>query len=211
MKKFLYSGFLACALVFVGCSSDDDNNNNNNNQTACETAETATQTAKTAYESATDQNFTAACNSYKAALVSQMTECGDTNGSIQSRINALGDCAIPADAVSGTVSVTAGSMNIVFDDLRVVRTGDLVKVTGETSGSSAYTVSFEIMVNELGSNKIMNFKIFLTSQFSAVPESFTSAVAVNDNDKLESTFSGRVRNSDNGQIELTSGVVNITY
>ncbi|RZJ68905.1 MAG: hypothetical protein EOO45_14275 [Flavobacterium sp.] len=210
MKKFLYSGFLACALVFVGCSSDDDNSNSNN-RTACENAEIATQTARSAYESATDQNFTAACNSYKAALVNQKTECGDTDGAIQSRINALGDCAVPADAVDGTVSVTAGSQSIVFDDLRVVRTGDLLKVTGETSGSSPYTVSFEVMVNELGSNKINNFKIFLTSEFSAVADSFTSAIEINNNDNLKATYSGRVRNADNGQIELTSGVIDITY
>lgn len=67
------------------------------------------------------------------------------------------------------------------------------------------------MVNELGSNKINNFKIFLTSEFSAVADSFTSAIEINNNDNLKATYSGRVRNADNGQIELTSGVIDITY
>lgn len=212
MKKLFYWNFLAITLVFASCSSDDNNDNNNNgngNQTECEIATEATADAKQDYDAATNENFVAMCNAYKAALQNQQEACGDEDGAIQSIIDSLGDCPAPS-VVEGTLSVNAGSMNTVFTTVNVVREGGMVKVSGE-SVTGTYTIYFEVAEDATGDNTIQNFEMMLTSVFTPVEGEFNSNIETNTDGTLTGTFNGIVKNNDNGHVELTNGIIDLTY
>ena len=58
----------------------------------CSEAEVASATALDAFNSASTENYSSLCNVLKAALQTQISLCGDTNGDLQATINGLGDC-----------------------------------------------------------------------------------------------------------------------
>lgn len=209
MKKLFYSGFLAAALVFAGCSSDDDNGTVNN-QTDCELAVEAAQDAKVNYDAATDANYVTLCNAYKAALQAKIQACGDEDGAVQAIINSLGDCSVPVTGAQGTLSVNAGSMNTVFTDIAVVRQGGMVKVSGE-SVTGTYTLYFEVEENATGQNILQDFAIKIVSVMTPVEGSFNSNITANTDGILKGTFNGIVKNNDNGHAELTNGIIDIEY
>lgn len=64
---------------------------NANTTISCDDASSATTQAQTAYEAAapTDANYTTLCNAYKAALMQQITSCGDDTNVLQGIIDGL--------------------------------------------------------------------------------------------------------------------------
>lgn len=179
----------------------------------CETATETVATAELAFDDATPENYTQLCTAYTAALENQILQCGDDNGSIQSMIDALGDCTQEAAAVE--ISLTAGTLPIEFDLVDVVIDGDILKVTGETSAPNNYMIYFEVGQGQTGVDIINpTYELTLTSVFFPSTQGFddfTSNITVNETGVLTGTFGGIVTNAGGGDLSLTSGVINITY
>jgi len=178
----------------------------------CEAAIDAVSIAQSAFNDATDDNYTDLCNAYKAALENQIVQCGD-DGSIQSIIDDLGDCAQTTAQVE--ISLTAGTLPIEFDLVEVVVNGDILEVTGQTSAANDYMIYFEVGQGLTGVDIINpTFELTLTSVFFPSTQGFddfTSNITLNDAGTLTGTFGGIVTNADGGDLSLTSGNINITY
>lgn len=179
----------------------------------CDSATDLVDGAQFAFENASADNYTSLCNAFKAALENQIVQCGDDDGSIQSDIEALGDCIQSAPEVE--ISLTAGTLPIDFDMVDVVVEGDLLKITGETSAANNYMVYFEVNIGETGVDVINSaFELTLTSVFFPSTqgfEDFTSTITVNADGVLTGAFGGVVTNADGGDLSLTGGSINITY
>lgn len=207
IKNSLLSVF--AILTLVACSND---NNSDTNPSQCETAIETTIATKQNYDSATEENYTQACNAYKTALISQQQVCGDSDGSLQALIDGLGDCSISTGTeVGGQISVKAGTLSIVFDEIRIDQEDGLLKVLGETSAPNDYTIYFEVEANRVGSDLFQNFKINLISAYYPMAPYFNSAVITNSGSVLTGSFSGVVKNNDNGQLELTHGRFDLRF
>lgn len=205
MKKLILS--ICAVVVLISCSSDDDSNLPNQ----CELDLQASFDANQNFQAATDENYEQACNAYRVALQNQKVSCGDADGAIQNIIESLGDCTL-TPAVLGDISVTAGTLNIVFDVVTITMEGNLLLVSGATSSTSNnYSIYFEVQENMVGEGVLQNFEIVLTSTFTPVASSFTNSVTTNDGEDLTGTFSGTVENNDGGQVELTVGNFNLSY
>lgn len=180
----------------------------------CEAATEAASLAEINFNNATDDNFEELCNSYRLALENQITECGD-DGTIQAILNDLGECV--AVAVDGGITFNAGSSPQDFDIITIEEEGNIIKVTAKTSanGASNYEMYFEVMQDETGVD-IINDTFYLTLTSTLYPDTtgfndFTSNITANSTGVLTGTFGGLVRNDDNGVLELTQGMINITY
>lgn len=207
MKRLILSTFTV--FVLFACSSDDNGDNAPNQ---CETATEAALIAMQDYESATEENYTQACNAYKAALENQQQACGDSDGSIQAIIDNLGDCSgSPGNQVEGQISVTAGTLNVVFDVVTIEQEGGLLKVSGETSAANNYTIYFEVEENMEGDDVFQNFEIHLISTYYPMDPNFNNTVTTNADGVLTGTFSGVVENNDGGQIGLTNGNFDLSF
>ncbi|NRD19169.1 hypothetical protein HNV08_03840 [Winogradskyella eckloniae] len=81
------------------------------NPITCADIELSVDAALLAYEATTastltfisSDDFTAACNNYIEALISQQNYCGDQNDVIQTQIESLGDCTITCDHATANV------------------------------------------------------------------------------------------------------------
>ena len=181
----------------------------------CDNATTAANQAESAFNNADDSNYSVLCNAYKGALQDKITACGDTNGNIQSIIDGLGDCIQSTTNVE--ISLIAGTLPIEFDLVNVVEEGGVLKVTGNTSanGASNYEIYFEVTPGSTGVD-IINSTFYLTLTSTFYPDTsgfddFTSNITTNYTDVLVGTFGGIVTNADNGNLSITSGVIDITY
>ena len=181
----------------------------------CDNATTAANQAESAFNNATDTNYTDLCNLYKSALQDKITACGDTDGNIQSVIDGLGECTQSSPV--GEISLTAGTLPLVFDLVNVVEDGGVLKITGNTSanGASNYEVYFEVAPGDTGVD-IINSTFYLTLTSTFYPDTsgfddFTSNITVNLSGTLAGTFGGIVTNADNGNLSITSGLIDITY
>jgi hypothetical protein len=204
MKKMILSVF-AVALLFA-CSSDDDSATNQ-----CDLAIDATFEAKQDFDSATSVNYVQTCTAYKLALQNQIQACGDADGGLQAKIDHLGDCSDPTGNVTGEITVTAGTLNVVFDLLNVEQAGGLIKVSGETSAANNYSIYFEVEENMQGENIFQNFEIVLISTYYPLDPNFNNNVTTNTSGTLTGTFSGVVENNDGGQLNLTNGNFDLSY
>lgn len=181
----------------------------------CDNATTAANQAESAFNNAEDSNYSDLCNAYKSALQEKITACGDADGNIQNIIDGLGDCTQSTPNVE--ISLTAGTLPIEFDLVNVIEEGGVLKVTGNTSanGASNYEVYFEVTPGETGVD-IINSTFYLTLTSTFFPDTsgfdnFTSNITTNYTDVLVGTFGGIVTNADNGNLSITSGVIDITY
>lgn len=196
--------------VFTACSEDDENIDPEN---SCEIAIVATTNAQTELESATDENYTSACTTYKAALEAQIEACGDADGSLQAIIDGLGDCIQEVD--DDKLSVNAGTLPVDFDIVEVKVIGGLIKVSG-TSTFSDDTIYFEVAKGAEGETAIQNFEIVLLdkafypynegSQFD-----FTSEITTNTTGVLIGSFYNVVTNEDGADVNLTNGTIDLEY
>lgn len=204
MKNLILT--FCAALVLVSCSSDDDNTPNQ-----CEVAISAAIEAKQTFDVATSENFVQACTAYRVALQNQQEACGDASGSLQAIIDGLGDCTDPSGNVDGQITVTAGTLNIVFDVVNIAQEAGVLKVSGETSASNSYSIYFEVGVNAQGDDTFQNFEITLISTYYPLVGNFDNTVTTNTSGTLTGSFSGVVQNNDGGQIGLTNGNFDLSY
>ncbi len=210
MNKLFFIPFTIIALLFTSCITDDEGNNVN--PTPCQVAVITSESARVDFENAAAEDYTATCNDYKTALEQQITVCGDADGSIQTLINNLGDCTDPdAGVVNGQISVTAGTLDIVFDEISIVRDGTLLKVTGVTTAANDYTLYFEVEESAVGSDALQNFQINVISTYVPVVPGFNSIIDINTEASLSGSFFGNVENNEGAQLELTNGVIDLTF
>ncbi|MGR7814081.1 hypothetical protein [Lacinutrix undariae] len=170
-----------------------------------------TDEAATAYNN--DTSDATLCNAYKTALQNQITECGDTDGSLQAIVDDLGECT-PV-VVDVEITLTAGTLPIEFDEVTVELVGTTLQVTGESSISS-YSIYFEVEEGVTGASVIDDtFEVTLTSTFYPseldAPFNFVSEITVNETGTLTGSFYGVVTNADGGDLNLYSGDISITY
>lgn len=208
MKKLLFVSTCAITMILSGCSSDDSNDNVNN-PSQCDIAADAALDAKAAYEAANEEDFADACTDYKTALQVQKQVCGDANGSIQDKIDSLGDCTAPVES-NGIITVTAGTLPIEFSVISIVEQGEILKVSGETEQGN-YTIYFEVEKNVTGENVVQNFEMKLISVYYPYEGEFDTNIDVNENGELSGSFSGIVMNDDNGATNLYNGNIDLTY
>ncbi len=199
-------GTLQTIVDSLGNCGDDNQPND------CEEVTTAADEAETAYNA--DTANIDLCNAYKSALQDKITACGDTDGSIQELIDGLGDCS-NNNSGQGSITVTAGTLPLEFDEITVIVENNTVKITGETSAANDYSIYFEVEEGVTGADAMQNFEISLTSVFYPStmdpPFDFISNIETNVADYVIGTFGNIVVNADNGQLSLTSGIINVTY
>ncbi len=208
--KLITAGLLL-SIVMFSCESDDDNNND----MTCEEAAAASTAAGLAFNAATDENYVQLCNDYKDALEDQIDVCGDDSGDLQEIINGL-DCTLPT--TTGTISLSVGSVPLVFDVFTVTTTGTTRHVHGEISTSTSYEIDFDVEVGQTGTDKINNFELRLLSQTyrPSIPAVFgfdwASNITVNSSTSVVGTFEGEVVNeSETSAQELHDGVIDIDF
>lgn len=75
------------------------------NVVSCDDAVAASQAALAVYEAAdnTSSDYPPACNAYKAALMQQITSCGDDTNTLQGIIDGL-DCTLPCDVATANTA-----------------------------------------------------------------------------------------------------------
>lgn len=183
----------------------------NNQSGECEAATIITSQAETAYNN--DNTNTDLCNTYKNALQNQITVCGD-DGTLQTIIDELGDC-VNNNSGQGSITVTAGTLPLVFDEISVVVEDNIVKVSGETSAQNDYSIYFEVAEGATGADAMQNFELSLTSVFYPStldpPFHFISNIDTNTLGSITGTFGNVVINTQNGQLSLSAGNINVTY
>ena len=95
MRKIILTTLILGVFTFTSCGSDDEATPLvTPTATACDIATTTANTAANALPATTSMNYTTKCNEYKVALQNKITECGDSNGNIQTIIDGLGDCSM---------------------------------------------------------------------------------------------------------------------
>jgi len=95
----------------------------------------------------------------------------------------------------------------------VVMEDDKVKVSGTTSAANNYSIYFEVAQESTGVDVMQNFELNFISTYmpSTMDSLFNNTIDSNTDTTMTGTFSGIVINGDNGQLSLTSGMINITY
>ena len=95
----LYAEALQAQIVFCG---DEDGALQNVINTlgdctsvinSCDIATTSRIAAATAFANASDEEFTQFCEAYKLAIQTEITECGDPDGELQTLLDGIGDCS----------------------------------------------------------------------------------------------------------------------
>ncbi|MCB0382158.1 MAG: hypothetical protein KDD05_02295 [Psychroserpens sp.] len=178
----------------------------------CETAMTAAAAAETAYNE--DTSNTDLCNAYKVALQNQISACGDQSGTIQALIDNLGTCN--PTMTSGTLSVTAGTLNIQFITNSAVLNSGTVFVTGSNTEQGAnYFIEFEVPEGATGVDVMQNFKLTLNGgEFFPNTDGFddfTNTITVNSGGAIQGTFGGIVTRLDGADLNLAQGIVDLEY
>ena len=112
MKKL---SFLFCLLILLSAFTCDNEPLDSNitipdNSTSCEQATQEVADAALAFTNIVDGNYTELCTAYKTALENLILSCGDPDGSIQSGIDALGDCSDPNEFDDCQASENATNM-----------------------------------------------------------------------------------------------------
>lgn len=211
MKLKLIVATVLVGVSLLSCSSDDGGNSVD---TSCEEATSATLSAAQAYSNATDAEIVAKCIAYKAALETQIEVCGDTSGALQLIINSLGDCSETTNPISGSITVTTGTLPQTFNmNISITPNGTTNHIYAEKS--SGDYIEFDLAVGASGTSAIQNFNIHLmSSDYNplSVDEggNWTSNITLNSDTKITGTFNGYVTSPTTGaDIGLTSGMINL--
>nr|WP_321222698.1 hypothetical protein [uncultured Psychroserpens sp.] len=93
MKKIFTLLICTVLLTIVSCEDEPlEGDFVTGGAVTCETAIANTAQAALNFISVNDDNYTQLCVAYRNALEAQILACGDTDGSLQIALNALGDC-----------------------------------------------------------------------------------------------------------------------
>jgi len=184
----------------------------------CGEAQTVTAQASQAFANGDPENqeeYETLCLAYKAALNQQIEICGDETGDLQTTLDEL-PCEDPGEnTVDGNITVTAGTLDVIFDEVIVLVEDGIIKVTGTTSAQNDYNVYFEVAENATGDDVMQNFEIELLSTYfpSTLPDpnDFNNTIFTSTTGSLIGTFSGIVTSSAGADLSLTSGEIDLTY
>ena len=198
---------LMASMLIQSCSSEEGTDNE------CTIAKKEKTTAEAAYN--TDTTDEVLCKAYKMALENEITTCGDSEGALQEIIDGLGNCTT-ASSNAGDLSVTAGTLNIVFTTNSTVLESGVITVNGSNLDQGAnYKIYFELEENTIGQDIMQNFKLTLngsdfypnTSGF----DDFTNNITVNSGGMIKGTFGGLVSKSNGGDLNLSRGILDLAY
>jgi hypothetical protein len=175
-------------------------------------AQSATNNAESAFnEDDTDENL---CNAYKTALQNQITECGDTDGSLQDIIDDLGDCSFYTMGESGSLVVTVGTLLVDFINQNISLQDGIIYVDA-TNSAGNYTVYFEVIEGATGVNSLQNFVISFngTDYFPSTQgvDDFESETTVSSQGIFIATFNGIVESTAGADLSLTQGMADLNY
>ena len=92
MKKLLALFICTTLLTFVSCEDEPLEGDFEVGGTSCEAAVANTAQAALNFLGVNDDNYTQLCTAYRNALSAQILICGDSDGSLQLAVDALGDC-----------------------------------------------------------------------------------------------------------------------
>ena len=179
----------------------------------CEAASIVAAQAETAYNN--DNTNEDLCNVYKTALQNQMTTCGDATGSIQTIIDGLGDCNV-TNQNNSILFVSMGGVDVDFDIISVVVEDNLIKVNGDSTFFTSHHLYIEVNPDETGVNTFVTFELStalntLVPYIEGTSWDFASEVTTNSTGILVGTFGGTVVNSSGGGVDLTGGVIDVSY
>ncbi|WP_456437607.1 hypothetical protein [Psychroserpens sp.] len=110
MKKLSFLFFLFVLLTAFTCENEPiEGDFLVEDELSCEIAAQNTQDAAVAFLDITDETYSQLCIDYKNALEVQILFCGDSDGSLQTQINSLGDCSNgqTTEGIVGTWLLTA--------------------------------------------------------------------------------------------------------
>ncbi|MFD2552316.1 hypothetical protein ACFSQP_10855 [Bizionia sediminis] len=180
----------------------------------CEDATAATALAATAYNA--EPNNATLCNAYKLALENEIELCGDPNGTLQNMITSLGSCDAGGGNSAGTLSVTTGTLNIVFTTSSAELNNGRIVVNGSRIGNGAnYLIYFELIENETGVDVMQNFKLTVNGGefFPNMDgfDDFTNTITVNANGIIQGSFGGIVTRNDGADLSLSQGTIDLVY
>ena len=147
MKKlsFLFSLFiLLSAFTCENEPLDSEIDTSNSGNLNCEAAAQEVATAALAFISAGEGDYPQLCSAYKTALENLLAACGDPDGSIQSSIDALGDCSDPngfddCEALANATNLAEVNFNNATDD-------------NYADYCNAYKLALENQIAECGDN-----------------------------------------------------------
>ena len=150
------------------------------------------------------------CNAYKTALQNQINFCGDSEGNLQAIIDDLGVCS------ASTLFLTMGGVDVDFDIISVVVEDNWIKIDGVSSLLESYHLFIGLNPDEIGLSTFRAFELS-TGMDAFVPYiegtsfDFESEITTNSSDLIIGTFGGTVVNSSGSGVDLTNGIIDISY
>ena len=153
MKKtsILFSIFIL--LTTLSCENEPlEGDFGTDNNVSCETAIQNTVDAALVFADVTDDNYTQLCIAYKEALQAQIQACGDTDGGLQTAVNALGDCS-NVIATDGTFQVDFDEQTYVADIVTATIIDDVINISG-LRGNSGELVTLTIFETTVGTYEL---------------------------------------------------------
>jgi hypothetical protein len=184
------------------------NCNQDNQSDECEEAIVVTNQAETAYNN--DNTNEELCNAYKTALQNKINFCGDSEGNIQAIIDDLGDC------FSSTLFLTMGGVDVDFNIIGVVVEDNLIKIDGVSSYFPSHHLLIELNPGEIGTSTFITFELStgintFVPYIEGTTYDFQSDIITNSSGLIVGTFGGTVVNSSGGGVDLTNGIIDISY
>lgn len=114
MKKLFTLLMCTAILIVVSCDNEPLEGDFGTGGLTCETAVANTAQAALNFLSVNDDNYTQLCNAYRNALQAQIQACGDTDGSLQTVVDALGDCTVAVEQDCDSATVAADDAAFLF-------------------------------------------------------------------------------------------------
>ena len=192
MKKlsFLFSLFiLLSAFTCENEPLDSEIDASDSGNLNCEAAAQEVATAALAFISAGEGDYPQLCSAYKTALENLLAACGDPDGSIQSSIDALGDCSDPngfddCEALANATNLAEVNFNNATDDnysdyciAYKLALENQIAECGDDDGS------LQAIVDDLGdcnnSSPVSNAEFYITGLFNG--ESIIMEIGTSDN------------------------------
>jgi hypothetical protein len=116
MKKLFALLICTAVLTFISCENEPLEGDFVTGGTTCETAMANTAQAALNFIGVNDDNYMQLCIAYRSALQAQIQACGDTDGSLQAAVNALGDCSEVVESNCEDATAAVASAQTAFDN-----------------------------------------------------------------------------------------------
>lgn len=183
--------------------------------TPCGQAQINTQEAEEAFNEVDPSNeaeFEAICGLYSMALQTQITECGDPDGSLMATVLELGDCTPPEE--DGPVRLLLAGQMKNFNTADVTINGSVLSVVA-TDLDTGDTFTFDVVLQQTGTNVMQDVELtvggVLHTPFMSGDTPFTNVITENTGMIIVGTFTGTVINPDGEFVATSEGIVDIEF